>query len=138
MNRIIINNKTDLSDSDIIAYVGYVIDQGKISKKDQQYCYCTTWPITRNGKQGRLIVYADKREKSDSFTIVIEKTLVSALEGAIDGWIRCYIAYDLEHDIGQKESFQNLQRKIDFKEAKQVLERYYRNQGQKKAARKDQ
>jgi len=66
------------------------------------------------------------------------KTLVSALEGAIDGWIRCYIAYDLEHDIGQKESFQNLQRKIDFKEAKQVLERYYRNQGQKKAARKDQ
>jgi hypothetical protein len=66
MNRIIINNKTDLTDLDAINIVQSVIRAGRISNYGKQYCYLSTWDD--NGKEYQITT--DLRKKSDSFTII--------------------------------------------------------------------
>lgn len=66
MNRIIINNKTDLSDLQSINMVREVIAMGKISNDNMQYCYLTEIKFNKKHYQ----VSTDLRIRSDSFTII--------------------------------------------------------------------
>ncbi len=66
MNRIIINNKTDLSDIETLYFIRDVMSNGRISNNNKQYCYLTQYEY-----EGRTIqVATDLRKKSDSFTII--------------------------------------------------------------------
>lgn len=66
MNRIIINNKTDLSDYDSLQLVARVIGSGRISNFNKQYCFLTEFKL----KDKTVKVFTDLRDKSDSFTII--------------------------------------------------------------------
>lgn len=65
MGRIIINNKSDLSDQEAVMFVFRVIGSGRISNNDKQYCYLTSTKI--NDKEYHCVT--DLRKKSDSFTV---------------------------------------------------------------------
>ncbi len=69
MNRIIINNKTDLSDIDAIGMVTAVIKEGRCSNDNMQYCYLTSFKSNKKHYQ----VSTDLRIRSDSFTIIQTK-----------------------------------------------------------------
>ena len=64
MDKLIIENQTDLSLLEILGYVNHVVNMGKISKtsKGEQYCFLTTY-------RGGIVVYADKNKKSDRLII---------------------------------------------------------------------
>jgi hypothetical protein len=64
MEKIIIENRTDMHISQAIALVLEVIKLGKISKtaKGKQYCFATRFT-------NDLIVVADKNKKSDRFVV---------------------------------------------------------------------
>lgn len=62
MSRIIINNKSNLPDADVLIRIKHVIEGGRISNYDTQYCYLTTWT-------DGIAVAATKRKGSDSFTV---------------------------------------------------------------------
>jgi len=68
MNRIIIDNKSDLSDKECLELVGRVINQGRISNVGKQYCYLTVFLIGGFNYQ----VSTDLNKKSDRFLIVKE------------------------------------------------------------------
>ena len=61
--RIIINNRSGLSDSAAVARVHRVIEDGLVSNGDTQYCYITHY-------QDGIGVYAD-RTKSGTHTFTI-------------------------------------------------------------------
>ena len=69
MNRIIINNKTELDDARALHLVSHVIKMGRISKNDKQYCYATLF----NLDEGEFGVITRLNKKSDSFTIINHK-----------------------------------------------------------------
>lgn len=68
MNRIIINNRTELSDSDCLKMVDRVVQAGRISKNNEQYCYLSVFAISDGTEIG---IATDLRKKSDVFTIYI-------------------------------------------------------------------
>lgn len=69
MNRIIINNKTELNDLQAIEMVKAVIEYGRCSNDNMQYCYLSSFK-----KYGKVYqVSTDLRIRSDSFTIVQSK-----------------------------------------------------------------
>ena len=43
MNKLIIENKTDLPWLDVLAYVASVVNMGRISNDGKQYCYVSTF-----------------------------------------------------------------------------------------------
>ena len=65
MNRIIINNKTNLSDLAVIGLIQKVVKEGRISNEGKQYCYATVI--------GSYVVMTDKGEDRDSFFIYEEE-----------------------------------------------------------------
>jgi len=65
MGRIIINNKSDLSDMDAVIFTVKVMQSGRISNNGKQYCYLSSF--NSNGNEYHIVT--DLREKSDSFTI---------------------------------------------------------------------
>ncbi len=65
MNKLIINNRTDLTDIDAVNLVKQVIESGRISNNGMQYCYITI--IKLGGKE--YVVCADLNKKSDRFLI---------------------------------------------------------------------
>jgi len=68
MEKLIIENRTELLMADVIYLVARVISGGKISKtsKGKQYCFCTTFS---NG----IVIYADKNKLSDKLIISEDK-----------------------------------------------------------------
>lgn len=66
MGRIIINNKSKLSDTKVLDYVQRVISMGRISNDDKQYCYLTTFPVD-------IAISTTLNKGSDSFTIIDSK-----------------------------------------------------------------
>ena len=64
MEKIIIENNSDLDIDDVLQYVGHVIRKGKISStsKGDQYCFITTF---ENG----IYVSSSKNKKSDRFIV---------------------------------------------------------------------
>ena len=65
MNKLIIDNRTELSDINVVTLVGKVINQGRISNDNKQYCYGTG--ITIKDKEYMIWTYLNK--KSDRFVI---------------------------------------------------------------------
>jgi hypothetical protein len=65
MNKLIIDNRTELSDLVAIEIVKSVIELGRISNKEKQYCYGTTFNL--EGKE--YGVWTSLNKKSDRFVI---------------------------------------------------------------------
>ena len=65
LNKLIIDNRTELTDLDVITLVGKVIKQGRISNDGKQYCYGTG--ITIEDKE--YMIWTDLNKKSDRFVI---------------------------------------------------------------------
>lgn len=68
MNKLIINNRTELTDFEAITLVGRVIKQGRISNYGKQYCYGTE--ITIEDKE--YMIWTDLNKKSDRFVITTQ------------------------------------------------------------------
>lgn len=75
MSKLIINNRSDCTDTQALEMVMGVVKQGRISNHDKQYCYITTFTIKPT--DGALIKTPDKtyvvatdlNKKSDRFTV---------------------------------------------------------------------
>ncbi len=65
MNRIIIDNRTDLGDLYAVRMVLRVIDAGRVSNNRKQYCYLTAFRL--EGKEYLVSTYLNK--KSERFVI---------------------------------------------------------------------
>ncbi len=65
MGKIIIDNRTELSDIEAVTLVGKVIEQGRISNRGRQYCYLTVVEIENK----KYAIYTDLNKKSDRFLI---------------------------------------------------------------------
>lgn len=67
MNKLIIENRTDMSMQEAMIYAKHVVSDGYISNDNTQYCYATTWPngivvaSHKNDKSDRLVIYRDER-----------------------------------------------------------------------------
>ena len=66
MDKIIIENQTDLPMIRAISYVAAVIREGRISNDGKQYCYATRF-------KGNIIVSTDLNKRSDRFVVYQEK-----------------------------------------------------------------
>ena len=73
MEKLIIENRSNLSMEDALIRVKHVVSDGKISKtgKGDQYCFMTTWP-------DGTYVCADKNKKSDRLIVGFEERHVQA------------------------------------------------------------
>ena len=69
MNKLIIDNRTELSDINVVTLVDKVINQGRISNDNKQYCYGTG--ITIEDKEYMIWTYLNK--KSDRFVITTKR-----------------------------------------------------------------
>ena len=67
MNRIIIENRTDLDWEDCLIMVRRVIKQGRISNDNKQYCYGTSFTI--GPKDEKYVVWTDLNKCSDRFVV---------------------------------------------------------------------
>ncbi|MCK5604479.1 hypothetical protein KAR91_21495 [Candidatus Pacearchaeota archaeon] len=67
MEKLIIENRSNLSMEDALIRVKHVVSAGKISKtaKGEQYCFMITWP-------DGVYVCADKNKKSDRLIVGFE------------------------------------------------------------------
>ena len=65
MNKIIIDNQTDLSDLEAVTLVSRVIEQGRTSNDGKQYCYGTRISI----KSTEYMIWTDLNKRSDRFVI---------------------------------------------------------------------
>lgn len=66
MSRIIINNKSDLSDLEAVTIVQDIVERGRISNDGKQYCYLMTIEM-KSGK--KYAIQSGLNKKSDTFTI---------------------------------------------------------------------
>lgn len=64
MGKIIIHNRTDLKDQEVLPLISKVIQMGRISNDGKQYCYLTTFKI--DGEEYHVVT--DLRKRSDVFT----------------------------------------------------------------------
>lgn len=69
MNKLIIDNRTELTDFEAIELVGIVIKQGRISNDGKQYCYATALKIEGT----EYMIFTDLNKKSDRFVITTKK-----------------------------------------------------------------
>lgn len=65
MNKLIIDNRTELTDLEAVNLVSKVIAQGRISNDGKQYCYGTG--ITIEDKE--YMIWTNLNKKSDRFVI---------------------------------------------------------------------
>jgi hypothetical protein len=65
MNKIIIDNRSDLNDADAVNMVLNVIKMGRISNEEKQYCYLSL--IQVDGKKYQIASFLNK--KSDRFIV---------------------------------------------------------------------
>ncbi len=68
MSKLIIDNQSDLSDWRVLYLVQQVINGGRVSNNDKQYCYLTSFKL----REGIYIVATDLNKKSDRFVIYKE------------------------------------------------------------------
>ena len=66
MSKIIIENRTKLTDTEALFAVLRVVSKGRISNNGKQYCYGSR--ITFNPKS-KCMVYTELNKKSDRFII---------------------------------------------------------------------
>lgn len=65
MSKIIVENKSNISDSEVLKYVSSVIQKGRISSNGKQYSYMSTFGYGA----GMYAIYTDLNKKSDRFVI---------------------------------------------------------------------
>jgi hypothetical protein len=65
MGRIIVNNRSDLTDMKAMELCMSVINLGRISNDNKQYCYLTSFDIEKSNYH----VVTDLRKSSDSFIV---------------------------------------------------------------------
>lgn len=65
MNKLIIENRSELTDKQCLHLVERVIESGRISNNNKQYCYLTRLKYINNWYS----VSTDLNEKSDRFVI---------------------------------------------------------------------
>ena len=65
MNKLIIENRTELTDLDAVRLAGKVIKIGRVSNNGKQYCYGTG--VHFEGKD--YMIYTNLNKKSDKFVI---------------------------------------------------------------------
>ena len=68
MNKLIIDNRTELTDLEAVNLVSKVIAQGRISNDGKQYCYGTG--ITIEDKE--YMIWTNLNKKSDRFVITTQ------------------------------------------------------------------
>ena len=68
MNKLIIDNRTELTDLEAVTLISKVINQGRISNDCKQYCYVTG--ITIEDKE--YMIWTDLNKKSDRFVITTQ------------------------------------------------------------------
>ena len=75
MEKLIIENRTDLKMIEVMYYIEEVIKQGRISEthKGNQYCFATLFKKKELDKNG-VVVYADKNKKSDRLIICPDRS----------------------------------------------------------------
>lgn len=66
MNKLIINNQSDLDDLDALRLIELVVSEGRISNNGKQYCRAT---IAKVGGV-EYAVYTHMNKMSDKFTII--------------------------------------------------------------------
>lgn len=64
MSKLIIKNKTEISDIEVLKYVSKVIELGRISNNEKQYCYMSV--LEKEGVEYHIVT--DLRKFSDVFT----------------------------------------------------------------------
>ena len=65
MNKMIIDNKTNLKLKDIFTLIHSVVSTGRISNDGKQYCYLTVFEHDKK----EIHIASDLNKKSDKFTI---------------------------------------------------------------------
>lgn len=66
MERIIIENRTQIPIDEIMLYVRKVIEGGRVSEDGKSYCFITTFrdgivvSVRRNKNSDRFVVFSDK------------------------------------------------------------------------------
>lgn len=70
MGKIIIDNRSSLSDSQVLDCVAQVIQKGRISNYGKQYCYLSTFSVS---DAPDLVIATDLNEKSDRFIAYDDK-----------------------------------------------------------------
>ena len=68
-NKLIIDNRTDISDMEALRMVIEVVEMGRISNDGKQYCYGTS--IAKGSLD--IMIWAYLNKKSDRFVIVEDK-----------------------------------------------------------------
>ena len=70
MNKLIIDNRSTMSDFNALAYIKAVIEEGRISNEGKQYCYYTTF------ERGNMIIGVSSflNKKSDRFVVTEQLT----------------------------------------------------------------
>jgi len=63
MWKTIIENRTDMSDLEVMWYVQEVMRDGRVSNNGRQYCGATTF------NNGRYVVWTDLNKQSDRFVV---------------------------------------------------------------------
>jgi hypothetical protein len=64
MSQLIIKNQTEIDDISVLTLVQRVIDMGRVSNNNKQYCYLTSFNI----KDIEYHLVSDLRKCSDVFT----------------------------------------------------------------------
>jgi hypothetical protein len=69
MSKIIIDNRSDLNWREAFSYVTYIIEQGRVSDNNQQYCFLTIFTI----RDTDYYFSSRRNKKSDNFIITQQK-----------------------------------------------------------------
>jgi len=77
MEKLIIENHTDLPMAEVLSYVKAVLLQGRISGDNNQYCY-------HSGFEDGVVISTIRNEKSDRFVLTHSKRLQQTLQGALE------------------------------------------------------
>ena len=66
MSKFIIENRTDISDLEVMKIISLIVEQGRISNDNKQYCYGS---VVKSKTGVQYAVWTDLNKKSDRFVI---------------------------------------------------------------------
>ena len=66
MSKFIIENRTDISDLEVMEIISLIVEQGRVSSNNKQYCYCA---VVKSKFGAQYTVWTDLNKKSDRFVI---------------------------------------------------------------------
>lgn len=68
MSKIIVDNRSDIKDDVVLDYIKELIQLGRISNDNKQYCYLSTFELNGNKYQ----IATDLNKASDRFVVIKE------------------------------------------------------------------